>query len=393
MLDKRVLSDGKCTLYLRVTKNRKIKKISLGIKCLPDNYINGELTRKHKGYRADNEILALIKSKALKIIRTSELENKNLSLEDFDKIFRGKEQNRNVSVYSFSLEIENELKRLGKMSSAKAYTDTRKSLKKFKPKLTFEELTSEVLSGYEVFLRDTGSETGGVAFRMRQLRALYNKAINRDKVKREFYPFREYKVSKLKPSVQKIALSIEEIKAFKNVDLREHPELQEAKDYFMFSFYGRGINFQDMMLLQESNLRDGRVYYQRSKTKKRLNFALLEPAKNILNYYSDKNDSSYVFPILLNKNMSPQQVKNRKQKVISRVNYKLKRIAKLAGIEKNITFYVARHSFATIQKKKGSSIEKISEMLGHKNVSITMVYLKDFSNEELDAENEKLLDL
>ncbi len=393
ILDSHILSDGKQGVYLRATKNRKTKKINLGIKCKAQHFNNGDLLRGHEGYKVDNQILAKFKIKALEIIRLTELEDINLSLEDFAKRFRGLEQNKNFEISEFSEIIEEELKAIGKMSSAKADTDTRKSLNKFKEHLTFEKLTPEVLDEYESYLLRTGSSNGGVAFRMRQLRALYNKAIKRGKVNKSYYPFDKYKVSKIKLNPKKTALSIEELKAFRDVNLIDKPTLQEAYDYFMFSFYARGMNFHDIMLLKHSDIKENRVFYQRSKTGKRLNFELIKPLKNILKKYSEKSESKYVFPILLRDDMTSQQIKNRKQKVLSRVGKKLKTIAGIAGIEKNLTFYVARHSFATIQKKMGSPIEKISEMLGHKDISITMVYLKDFSNEELDAENKKLLEL
>ena len=57
-------------------------------------------------------------------------------------------------------------------------------------------------------------------------------------------------------------------------------------------------------------------------------------------------------------------------------NKDLKEIASLAGIKIPLTTYVARHSFATILKDKGTSVEKISELMGHSNVNVTMTYLK-----------------
>lgn len=76
-----------------------------------------------------------------------------------------------------------------------------------------------------------------------------------------------------------------------------------------------------------------------------------------------------------------------------RYNTRLKEIAKTVGIDKKPTSYVARHSFATILKMVGTPIEKICEMMGHGDVSITIAYLKEFSNEDLDKENRKFLDL
>jgi integrase len=154
------------------------------------------------------------------------------------------------------------------------------------------------------------------------------------------------------------------------------------------------MNFKDMMHLKWSDIQNNRIHYTRSKTKGKFNIEILDNAQKILDYYREqKRPTNYVFPILLSENLTPQQIDNRKQKVLRRYNLKLKEIAKLVNIDTRLSSYVARHSFATILKMSGTSIEKISEMMGHADVSITMSYLKEFSNEDLDLENRKFMDI
>ena len=64
--------------------------------------------------------------------------------------------------------------------------------------LSFREITSVFLDKYEVFLRKWGRTDGGISVRMRAIRAIYNRAIDRNIVKSNFYPFRAYKIAKLK---------------------------------------------------------------------------------------------------------------------------------------------------------------------------------------------------
>ena len=148
------------------------------------------------------------------------------------------------------------------------------------------------------------------------------------------------------------------------------------------------------MTLKWSDIQNNRIFYVRSKTKGKLNLEIIAPAQEILDFYKSQNRSTdYVFPILLKDDLTPIQIANRHHKVLRRYNSKLKKIAQLVGMNKMPTSYVARHSFATILKMTGSSIEKISEMMGHTDVSITITYLKEFSNEDLDMENRKFIDL
>src|SRR5690606_14581741 len=134
---------------------------------------------------------------------------------------------------------------------------------------------------------------------------------------KDLYPFEEYKISKLKTESRKIALSLEEYKKIKNVDLSSNPELIEAYNYFMFSIYTRGMNFKDMMTLKWSDIQNNRIFYVRSKTKGKLNFEIIPPVQEILDFYKSQNRTTdYVFPILLKDDLTPIQIANRHHKVL-----------------------------------------------------------------------------
>lgn len=395
VLDSKPLSDGRHSIYLRLIKDRKRKNINVGIRCKQKHFQNEELSKQHSGYKLDNALLLSLKNKALKIIRDFQVENHNFTLEEFEKKFRGKEENQKINVLLFFDEIIEELETSGRIGNAKAYRETKEALKKFSgDKILFQDITPAFLEKFEANMRSLGNENGGIAFKMRELRALFNKAISRKIISRELYPFNEYKIAKLKTNPNKRALSIEDFKKIKEVDLSERPDLLEAYNYFMFSFYARGINFVDILKLKWSNIQDGRIYYTRSKTKGQFSIEITEKVQEILNYYKTQNrPTEYVFPILLKEDLTPKQIENRRHKVLGRFNRKLQEIAKIAGVEKRITSYVARHSFATILKQMGTSTDVISELMGHSDVQVTISYLKDFDDEVLDNANRKLLDL
>ncbi len=395
VLNGKPLSNGKSSVYLRIIKDRKKKHIGLGLQCRKEHFNNESFTKKHPNHQVENEILLKLKQRALKIIREFQVKQEDFTLQEFEKAFRGVEDECQYTVLEFFNEIIEEMKRAGRISQATVVKETRNSIFRFaEDSLKFEEITSTFLEKYEVFLRETGSKNGGIAFRMRELRTIFNKARKRGIIPKEPYPFEKYCISKLKSESTKTALSLEEFQKFKAVDLSMYPHLQEAYNYFLFSIYTRGMNFQDMMLLKWNDIRNGRIFYIRSKTKGKINLEIIPPAQEILDYYkAQKRDTKYVFPILLSDTMTPQQIANRKQKVLSRYNSKLKTIARLAGIHRPISSYVARHSFATILKMSGAPIEKISEMMGHRDVSITIAYLKDFSDEDLDKENRVFMNL
>ncbi len=388
-------SEGLYPIALRITKDRKKKEIGLGFKCNVDEFENGQFTKKHTLYKKRNFILTEQVLKALSIIDNFEANKINFSLLEFENKFIGKTKD-DVFVFDFFDEIIEDEIRSGKTGNARVYKDTKNSLLKFvnTKNLRFHEISVTFLEKYEVYLRENNNNDGGIAVKMRQLRALYNDALNRGIVKEEYYPFKKYKISKLKGKTAKRALTIDEVKKLLKINIIEYPHLQNSFNYFIFSYYCRGMNFIDLMKLKWSNIQGENIFYTRSKTKKQFVIKILEPVSEVLDYYrSLQKQSSYVFPLILNENTTPTQLENRKLKTLKKFNKDLKELAKIVGIESNVTSYVIRHSYATNMKFLGVSSDIISQSMGHSNLEITQSYLKEFENDILDNENEKLLEL
>ena len=397
LLRKKANSQGECPIVMRIVKDRKSKTITLGISTVPKDWDEklSRFKRSHTNWNQRNRILLGLEQKALKIIDDFIASKSDFTLKQFEEIFRGQKASKTSNLLDFFDEIIEEMEMSGRISNAHAFKSTRDSLKKFAgKKISFQEVTPIFLEKYEVYLRGNGNQDGGIAFKMRELRSIINKAITRKIIPLELYPFREYKLSKLKSNPAKKALTREEFKMIRDVNLEDHPYLRDSYNYFLFSIYTRGMNFQDMMLLKWSNIQNGRIHYTRSKTKGKFNLEIIENAQTILDYYKAQNRlTEYVFPILLKEGLTQQQIFYRKSKVLKRYNKNLKELAELAGLNKKLTSYVARHSFATILKMSGTSVEKISEMMGHSDVQVTMSYLRSFDNEILDLENRKFQDL
>ncbi|WP_165499098.1 site-specific integrase [Gramella sp. KN1008] len=394
VIRKKKLQDGTYPVMLRVTKNRKSKLLPLGLRARKEDFDGQEFKKSYPGFRKRNSYLAQVKLQANKIIDEFMESEKDYSLTDFADKFLGKDHT-NIIVWNFFEQKIDILDRSERLGSARAYEETMLALKKFYPKeLKFKEITVDFLEKFELSMRERGNQDGGIAFKMRQLRALFNDAVRKEVVSLDHYPFKHYKISRLKGRSHKRALTVEELKAFSKVDLSEHPHLVDAHHFFMFSFYCRGMNLADMTFLRWSDIHNKKIHYSRRKTKKHFTLEILPPVEKILKFYREqKSTSPYVFPILLKEKMTAKQIANRKHKVLSRYNSRLNEIAELAGINKRITSYVARHSYATIMKYKGVSTDIISESLGHSNLGITMTYLKEFDNTIIDKEHKKLLEL
>lgn len=177
-----------------------------------------------------------------------------------------------------------------------------------------------------------------------------------------------------KTRVEKGFLNEREISAIEKVTLK--PNLQIVRDIFLFAVY-TGAAYVDVSQMTNSNISQGIdkslwLQYNRQKTDQRVALPLLEPAQRLIDkYYSyhQGNKKRNIFPVPKN------QVVNRYLKII----------AKEAGVEKLISFHMARHTFATtITLMHGIPIETVSKMLGHASLSTTQIYAKVVDTKVMD---------
>ncbi|WP_405211200.1 tyrosine-type recombinase/integrase [Dokdonia sp. Asnod2-E02] len=383
-------------IIMRVIKNRKTKTINLGFDCLEKDWNDKNLKFKksYPNYRQRNLLLLKYLEKAEKIIDDFHQDDVDFTLDQFEEKFRGREVDT-YTVSEFWLEKIAELISVGRTGRARAYKGTYSSFYKFNDnsEILFKEIDLNLLNKYEIFLRSNGGSDGGIGVRMRDIRALFNEAISKGIVKEKYYPFKAYKISKLKSQNTKIALSREEFRKIEDVDISEHLHLYDSKNYLIFSYYTGGMNFHDLMKLKWSNIQEERITYKRSKTKGNFSIPKLEPISKILEHYKNQErTSTYVFPILLSDDLTPPQIENRKAKTLKKFNKQLKELASLAKINKKVTSYTIRHSFATNLKYAGVSTDIISELMGHTDIKVTQSYLKDFGSQITDKAVRKLLE-
>ena len=393
----KTLSNGEHPIMMRVTKNRKLAYKSLGISCDPKLWdFEKQLPRKS---HPKKEKLEKIINKKL-----SAYSDEALEMKVYEKEFTGKglinrieRTTKSYTVLAYFTHIIERFKKAKKIGNAQVYKDAYLSLRKFTKDMDieFREIDYSFLTKQEEFMRMNGIAETTMSVYFRTLRALYNKAIQENYARLQDYPFKTYKIAKFDTSTKKRALSKVDFKKIENLKIPETSPLFVARQYFVFSYYGYGINFVDMANLKWKDITGDRVLYTRAKTGKIIHFKLQEPSQAIIDYWkpiSGGNPENYIFPILDKKiHKTPAQKYNRVHKKITHTNRDLKLIGKKAKLDVPITTYVARHTFATVLKFSGVNTKKISEMMGHQTESTTETYFKSFENEMLDEANENLL--
>ena len=181
----------------------------------------------------------------------------------------------------------------------------------------------------------------------------------------------------------------------------QHLEEQKALDFWIFSYLGNGINFNDIAKLKYSNIKGEKLSFIRSKTRnknrshlKEISIFMLPKILEIINRWGNpKNtENEYIFPIL-NEAMTAMGQYNAIAQFIKNTNKYLKRVSVTLELDIPITTYFARHSFATRLKRAGASIEYISEGLGHSSIATTENYLSGFTDETIKKNANLLIDL
>tara|TARA_R110002072_G_scaffold287464_4_gene453129 strand:+ start:572 stop:1786 length:1215 start_codon:yes stop_codon:yes gene_type:complete len=375
---------GKCCVKIRVTYNRIRKYYSTGYYLLPKefNQIMNGMRRDARQYEIKTDLDKYL-NKANEVIRSLTAFN----FDDF-KIYFLDKRNANISVSFAFDEYIKELISVERLGTASSYQCAINSFEKFKKNLTFGEITATFLYSYETWMIKKNRSITTVGFYVRCLRAIYNL----QNFPHSMYPFglgkNKYKIPS--PRNIKKALSIEEINTIYSYPAKANSAKDRAKDYWIFLYLTGGMNVKDFCMLKWSDIEDSMITYQRAKTKsstsekKLITLDLKKEAIEIIKKWSQPSivDDSYIFPHL-RQGMSAVQQRNVYQSLTKRINKHVKEIAKELEINKNVTTYVARHSFATVLKRAGAKTEMISELLGHSSTKVTENYLAGFEVKQI----------
>jgi integrase len=392
----KTLSNGTHPVMIRLTKDRKAKYISTGLNLKPEQW-DEETNEPKKKIPNSKEIrLKLLKARAdmEKIILNQDNENLSFTLNDLAKIYQGIASN--ISVNKFIDTIVDEFVKSGRIGNSKPYKALKSMLKSSTQDrdLSFQDINALFLQKLELYFRSKNYKDTSVSYYMRTLRSLYNKAIQHKCAKEKDYPFKDFRLGKYNTKTVHRAITKDDIHSIINLEIKEGTRQFNSRNYFIFSYLTRGINFKDLALLKWENIKKDRLNYQRSKTRSVHSIKLLPEAMKILDYYKNFNTttpSPYIFPILSNEHKTPVSIDNRIHKLLGQTNLDLKIIGESAKIETTLTTYVARHSYATSLRKAGHKTAIISEGLGHGAERTTEIYLDGFGNDVLDEAEKDLL--
>ena len=377
IIRKEKAKNGKAPVFARVTVNNQRCEVSIK-KFVPVRDWDGRKGRVKSltdEYKNLNSFLEQVRTILVEHYQDLVVENEEITPTTVKNRFLGLDDSKYSLLELFDYhETHNE--KILKWGTLKNYRTTKNYIELFlksylnRKDIPLNRLNYQFICDFERFLRNYQPldhhhpmNNNGVMKHLERLRKLINLAVRMEWVNKN--PFSAYRLKFKK--VHRDCLTEKELKAIEGKELKIE-RLRYVRDLFVFSCY-TGITYGDVMLLTEANLQNGIdgglwIFTKRMKTDNPVPVPLLKEAEEIIETYRNHPKAvsrGTLFPLISNQNL----------------NAYLKEIADLCGISKNLTFHLARHTFATtVTLNNGVPIESVSKMLGHSKLSTTQIYAK-----------------
>jgi integrase len=382
---RRVKKNNLYPVKVRVTFDRRSKYMETGIDLSKEDFEKLSSRRISKELLDIKENLLELEAKANSIIKIVRPFNFPVFIEKF------KQKTYDATyVETLYVEIIDKLMAQCRVGTADNYKSSLQSLLLFKKNLRFEDVSDTFLFRYETWMLERGRSITTVGIYCRCLRAIFNEAIYRKIISLDYYPFGKRKYQMPVSKNIKKALKLQDIGKIYFYQPKQEKGLEaKARAFWLFSYFANGMNMKDIALLKFKNISDEFLTFERAKTirstrtnPKLITVYINDDIRAIIRKWSnwDKSRENYIFPVL-KPGLTPSQQRDRIKEFIRDVNDGIKSICIETGIEEHVTTYSARHSFSTVLKRSGASIEFISEALGHTDVKTTESYLDSFENE------------
>ena len=381
------------TLYYHLIHQRNLRRISTDYHVFPEEWNDKKSAIIISNHNNRQAHLQLIQSKIdwemkqmLRIIHDKETEGIPCSIDDIAKKIQ--QLPRSQSVFTFFRQQIAKKEQMQCIGTRNNYTSAANRFMEFRghEDLAFTQMTADMMEMYQAWLRNRGVRQNTVAFYLRTLRTLYNKAVEAGQA-----PPNDIFVHVQTANVRtaKRAITVKDIRKIEKLDLPTGSSLDKARDLFLLSFYLRGMAFVDMAFLKKSDMKCGMISYNRRKTHQNLNIEWIKPMQAIIDKYAEQTKvSPYLLPILTGKEASPYTTY---KKVEHNTNYNLKKIGEMIGLKIPLTTYVARHTWASIALHMNIPIATISEGMGHNSYKTTQIYLQSIDVATINEANERII--
>lgn len=382
------------TVYYQIIHHRVVRHVNTGYKLFPNEWdsIFGQINVSAGNDEERKSYLTVVEKRMLadllrikKCVRRLEREKKTYTVDRIVELYSTPKGD--CTFLLFGRELLVELKKIGKIRTAETYTTVLSSFERFLDNdgdVPLDEFDSKLMEAYEIWLKGNGVCPNTSSYYMRNLRAIYNRAVEQGYTTQQ-NPFKHVYTGIDKTMKRAVPLSV--IRKIRDLDLKGQPSLDFARDVFLFSFYTRGMSFVDLTFLKKKDLHNGILTYRRNKTGQQLFIQWEKPMQELIDKY-DTSETQYLLPIIRNTGVDEW---HQYQNEAHRVNRNLKKVGERLGLSIPLTAYVARHAWASIARSKNIPLSVISEALGHNSEKTTKIYLASLDTSVVNKANRVIL--
>jgi len=358
-----VKDNGEAAVYLRLWIKQKPVRINSGISVKPADFdpSSERIRRSHPDYRDYNLIINSCRARIIDIVKRYKLQFKELT----PSLLRGEYETPStyVDFYDFMERSINE--RRGEVTDITIDTHLvqLRKMKMYRKKLMFSDITEDFLKGYEKYLKIKRKNKKNTVHNSMKVIKTYLSLAKKKKLIQES-PFDTFRSRTVK--TERVYLTGDELRIlinmYKEKDLSGSPGMHQVLRHFIFCCL-TGLRMSDLRLASHEHIINDTLVLRPKKLQnvnaEIVSVPLTSLAKQL---YKDEN------PLRINGRLFDCFADQYMNRII-------KNVCRKAGINKNVTWHSARHTFATLFLERGGSVEILQRLLGHARITQTMVYV------------------
>ena len=215
-----------------------------------------------------------------------------------------------------------------------------------KNEVPFKDFDALLMRNYHTWLKNQELGRNTISLYIRNLKRVYRLAVD-DGLAADSNPFEGMDVS-YRVKKDRNGLTLDEVKRLRDLDLSGESEITVfARDIFLFTVYARGMRSDDIFRLTSKNIRDGQLTYRQHITGKEISLPWEPALQEIADRYKQKG-TTHLFPVITTKD--PHEQWRQYDGILHRINYSLKKLGEMIGLDYPLNLTVARHSWESMTK-------------------------------------------
>lgn len=375
--------NGKAPIEVECLLKRQRKFISTGILITPAEWTS---TKNHSYVNSKNPLANALNTRIKSIMHAlanfeldARAKNGVFVLSEFNNFLNNDKPRSYTAFFEHEIDLNKNLQPNTKKSHIKTLT----KLKAFKGNIDFKDVDYSFVRAFDAFLIEKYNLGANSRWgEHKNVKVYLNLAIKKGLFELENYPYTKFKVKKV--ATNRDYLTNTELEAIENIRIPNGNHLNVIRDLFLLSCY-TGLRFSDLVRIRNEHISVCNEGLILTMTIQKTKDVIQIP---VYSFFKQKTGPSKP-EIIINKYLTNEGIKGTFFRDLTNqyVNREIKVLAQMAGIYKNVTCHVGRHTFAVFMTSKKLPVQVLQRLLGHSDVRTTMIYQKftpEFIAEQLN---------